>query len=183
MTHRATPAERGVQLLLAGWLAVTVLSQHPQRSFDALRRYDKVGAIPNWRFFAPFPIQHDYVLLYRAVGDDGTVTPWRRAMERQKRSWSSVVWSPGRRGEKSVLAVCAELVTDLLAGGQEAVRDSVTDRMLREFVRQTALMDREISDSWRRCQFLICESGGYESGIQPKFLHVSSFFALRPGTD
>ncbi|CAL9423574.1 hypothetical protein SUDANB171_01900 [Streptomyces sp. enrichment culture] len=180
MPHRTTPGERGVQLLLAGWLAVTVLSQHPQRSFDALRRYDKVGAIPNWRFFAPFPIQHDYVLLYRVAGDDGRVTPWRRAMERQKRSWSSVVWSPGRRGEKSVLAVCAELVTDLLAGGQEAVRDGVPDRMLRAFVRQAALMDPETPADGRRCQFLICESGGYETAIAPKFLHASPFFALRP---
>lgn len=45
-----------VEAVFAGWFVLTLLTQHPQRSFDRLRSLDPVGlTIPNWRFFAPEP--------------------------------------------------------------------------------------------------------------------------------
>lgn len=69
MKRSSTVAHRSVDALLAGWFAITLVSQHPHRSFDWFRQFDRMGAIPNWRFFAPFPIRYDFVVLFRVVSE------------------------------------------------------------------------------------------------------------------
>ncbi|MFD7530797.1 MULTISPECIES: hypothetical protein [unclassified Streptomyces] len=180
MKRSSTVAHRSVDALLAGWFAITLVSQHPHRSFDWFRQFDRMGAIPNWRFFAPFPIRYDFVVLFRVVSEGGEVSPWTRLVGGDGRSWSAVVWSPERRHEKAVLTVCGDLVSTLTVSGPEAIENSVPDRVLRELVRREVLHGSRASrDPAQRCQFLITKSGGYDDQVAPKFLYASPLFSSR----
>lgn len=97
---------------LAAWLTATAASQHPSRVFHGLRRHDPLGLVlPIWRFFAPQPGRHDYLLAWRAVGTDGREGPWRPAAPVLARRPLHAVWFPARRREKALLEACAGLLS------------------------------------------------------------------------
>ncbi|GFH39493.1 hypothetical protein [Streptomyces pacificus] len=167
-------AARAAEAGFAVWLGATILSQHPIRTFDRLRRYDKLNVlIPNWRFFAPHPAQHDCHLLYRTLSGTGGTSPWKRASSITGRSWSHVIWDPARRREKGFLDLCNDF-TNLTNKGLE-LTDSVAYRLMNAFVLRHI---RHTDPDWPHItgyQFLIVQSGGYEESEELRYKFTSPF--------
>ncbi|WP_414504475.1 hypothetical protein [Streptomyces sp. NEAU-L66] len=171
-------ARRVIEAALAGWFTVTVLSQHPNVTFDRLRQYDRLGMlIPNWRFFAPRPSRHDYHLLFRTLSTSGEQSEWRPASRLDGRTWSQAVWFPRRRESKAVFDLCSELAVHVGERG-EHVLGSVPFRLLRDFV----LRHLQDSDpSWPElsgCQFLIVQYSGHDHSEDPTYLFTSQFIPV-----
>ena len=122
MTAQASPRgplkERITVAAMAAWLVVTVVSQHPDRGFDKLRKADPTGLlIPNWRFFAPEPAVDDTHLLYRFHSPEtGEYSQWYSANQAQQRKLVHAFWFPGRREEKAVFDVTAGLLSNVNSG-------------------------------------------------------------------
>src|SRR6266498_683301 len=128
------PRSLAVQIGLATWLVATALGQHPHRMFGRIRGHDPIGMlIPNWRFFAPIPAQHDFHLLYRVLTPTGEQTPWTNATNATPRAWSHALWFPDRRRDKAVFDLCGQLIEQLaLRGGQ--ITGTPAYRLLRDLV-------------------------------------------------
>lgn len=182
----ATVAAAGA---LAAWFWATVASSHPSDMFGRVRRRDRLGlALPNWRFFAPYPARVDYALIYRVEEPDGTPSPWRYAMEPILRTWTHTVWFPGRRRSKALFDVVAELLT---VAQRLTPRGGMTGEVLDAYPSYAALRDFTESVVRRRhaggelpagFQFAAIEHCGYDEHEQPEpvYLMVSSFVPLDP---
>lgn len=176
-----TLVARGVNLaasaVLATWFTATTLSQHPNRQFDRLRKYDKTGvAIPNWRFFAPEPCTHDFRILHRMLGTDGAQTQWRETHEIADRRAHQMIWYPTRRRDKAVNDICNELVSLLREPGLDL---TVTPayRVLRNHV------DEQIRRSGARprgFQFLVVADPGHDEDDETKLIFASRFEEWSP---
>ncbi|MGS0562821.1 hypothetical protein [Microbacterium aurugineum] len=130
-------SERPVALvtwLLAGWIAATVLAQHPQHEFDRMRRIPVFRLVlPDWRFFVPSPPDHDLVPIFRRVVD-GEPGRWSRIGRPRERNLLDGLWFPGARREHGLVDVSREL--SLLGPVSQAELDScVPFVVLREAVR------------------------------------------------
>lgn len=105
-----------VPAVFAGWFAISVLTQHPDRGYDKLRTLDRTGTgvlIPNWRFFAPRPAVEDQHFLYRLASEDKTKhTPWREVYKIAPRKAAHAFWFPGRRVEKAIFDVASTLLSN-----------------------------------------------------------------------
>ncbi|MFE3657199.1 hypothetical protein [Streptomyces sp. NPDC059165] len=174
-------AARAAEAGFAVWIGATVLSQHPVRTFDRLRRYDRMNVlIPNWRFFAPNPAQHDCHLLYRTLSDTGEASLWKQASSITGRSWTHVVWDPARRREKGFLDLCNDF-TNRTNKGLE-LTDSVAYRLMSAFVLRHV---RQSDPDWPHItgyQFLIVQSGGYEESEELQYRFTSPFVPVTRGT-
>ena len=62
-------------LLFSIWLTLTVAIQFDSRFISILSRYDVLGILPRWTFFAPNPGHTDIRVLVR-FGSVSGVTPW-----------------------------------------------------------------------------------------------------------
>ncbi|HEV7826885.1 MAG TPA: hypothetical protein VGD11_10455 [Mycobacteriales bacterium] len=177
-SRRPDPVALGVGAGLAAWLAVTALGQHPVGLFDRVRRHDTFGLlIPNWRFFAPEPAQHDFHVLHRVLTAEGTETPWAQTSHIAPRTWVQTVWFPGRRREKAVFDVCNELL------GLVRLRDvDVTTvpcfAMLREFVAAAVRAEHAGGRPPQGFQFLVARHTGHDEEHDPDYLLVSPFIPL-----
>ncbi|MDI9882935.1 hypothetical protein QMZ92_00575 [Streptomyces sp. HNM0645] len=165
---------RAAEAGFAVWIGATVLSQHPVRTFDRLRRYDRMNVlIPNWRFFAPHPAQHDCHLLYRTLSGTGEASLWKRASTITGRSWTHVIWDPARRREKGFLDLCNDF-TNRTNKGLE-LTGSVAYRLMNAFVLRHI---RQSDPDWPHVtgyQFLIVQSGGYEESEELQYRFTSPF--------
>ncbi len=163
-------AGRVVSGLLAAWFIATLLSQHPDRSYDKARRFDRSGTgivIPNWRFFAPTPAVEDQHFLYRLANEDRTEhTEWREAFPITPRKLVHAFWFPGRRIEKAVFDVASTLLHN---GGamtplhQEAKESAY--RLVNSFVRHR--ITPEPGYPW--FQVLLVRYSGYDHSEDPKY--------------
>ena len=120
--------------ILAGWIAVTVIAQHPQHEFDRLRRIPVFRLIlPDWRFFVPNPPDHDLVPIFRRIVD-GEPGKWSRIRPPHERRLLDGLWFPGARREHGLVDASREL--SLLGPVTQSKLDScVPFVVLREAVR------------------------------------------------
>lgn len=161
---------------LAAWLGATTAGQHPHSPFDRVRNRDRTGLlIPNWKFFAPEPAQHDFHVLHRVLTADGTQTPWEETTQITPRAWRQLLWFPHRRREKALFDVCAELITLMNRPGLEIIRFPVY-RVLRDFV---ALAVRDACAGQepppQGFQFLIARHTGHDQSHEPDYVFLSPF--------
>src|SRR5438876_11504878 len=94
---------------LAVWFLLTVVCQFSGSWTDWLRRFDVVGLIPSWRFFAPVPATGDFHLLYRDRLPDGSLSQWKELYFSETYRWWHMVWNPNRRGKKALFDLTTEL--------------------------------------------------------------------------
>lgn len=173
-------ADRGVLTTLvtgglAAWFVATVAGQHPQRAFDRVRGRDKLGVlIPDWRFFAPEPGQHDLTMMHRVRGADGVNTQWLETKPIVARRWSHAVWMPGRRHDKAMFDVANELCA-LVAMPIGDPTSTPAYRLLRGFAERSVRADHPAA---RGFQFMIVRSGGYDESVEPEFLFLSPYTKL-----
>lgn len=172
--NRSPVAELTVAATLAGWLIATAVSQHPNRAFDRLRRYDSTGiALPNWRFFAPEPAIHDFRVLHRVLGVDGEPSLWAETNVIHPRAWRQSFWFPARRADKAMSDICNELIGHLAVPGQD-VTVTPAYRMLRDFVARRLSEDHDGAPP-KGYQFLVVSDCGHDEDEEPRYLFASRF--------
>ncbi|MGW6599574.1 DUF5819 family protein [Streptomyces sp. NPDC055036] len=160
---------------LAAWFTLTMLSQHPKREFDRLAEYDKSGiAVPNWRFFAPEPAQHDYHVLLRTETADGRQTDWAEASAITPRRPVQMVWFPGRRREKALFDVCHELIAVMRKSGGDLTR-TTGYRMLRNAVARSVRETTGDGAPPRGFQFVVARHTGHDTDHEPDYVFVSPY--------
>ena len=166
----------------AAWLAGTVLSQHPDRQFDRLRECAAGRLLlPDWRFFAPEPGQHDYHVLHRVLTADDEVTPWQLTLADPRRpghqrSWKDLFWHPDLRHNKALFDVCRGLAIHINEGRD--LTQTFQYRLLRDFVERTVRAQYLSQEPPAGCQFMIAQYTGYDDDHEPGYLMVSPFIAL-----
>lgn len=160
---------------LAVWLSATIAGQHPHSTFDRVRERDRTGMlIPNWKFFAPEPAQHDFHVLHRVLTADGAQTPWQETTRIAPRAWSQLLWFPNRRREKAMFDVCAELIMLMNKPGLDLTQFPAY-RVLQEFVELTvrdSCADAELPQGF---QFLIARHTGHDQKNEPDYVFLSPF--------
>ncbi|MFJ3492800.1 DUF5819 family protein [Streptomyces sp. NPDC086091] len=180
--HSAPDTGRGpLTLLVLGglalWFGATVTGQHPNRAFDRVRDLDRAGlTIPNWRFFAPEPAQHDFHVLHRVLTEDGEQTPWAETSAVAPRLWRHAAWFPGRRREKALFDICSELIILMSRPGLDLSRFP-SYRMLSDFT-ERAVRAEHAGRLPRGFQFLIARHTGHDQEQEPDYLFVSPFVPL-----
>lgn len=113
-------AEKLAIALWAVWLLLSIVVHLPPLT-PLIRRWDFLSLVPEWKFFAR-PPQHDYHLLYRDVGQDGSVSGWLQVSVAEPRAWWNFLWNPGRRARKALFDAITETARCCHAqcGGVEA---------------------------------------------------------------
>jgi len=90
-----------VWTLVVSWLLATAVAQLPGKVGMFPRRWDALGILPAWTFFAPRPGISDPVLVGRDILEDGSYSPWR-VLWREPRQRLRFLWRPGKRISKLV---------------------------------------------------------------------------------
>ncbi|GAA3664297.1 hypothetical protein [Microbacterium marinilacus] len=164
-----------VAIPLTLWGLATIVTQLG-RGGKIIRSCDPTGLIvPDWRFFAPFPAEHEYHLLYRDELADGTTTPWQEVNFGQHRRLIHLVWAPHRRMEKGLFDATSELLR---------VTDSTDDmRIIRLSTSYLALLNVvthhvDHPSQARRTQFLVIRAAEYEPSLIPDPMFMSELHRL-----
>ena len=170
-----TACRWGLYGTLAGWFALTV-AQQADRPLALGTRIDPTAmAIPNWRFFAPTPARHDFNVLYRDKLDDGSLTPWREQEVVINRTLLQMVWHPGRRMEKALFDVASELLKATEQVPEpERIQLTVPYLALLNFATNQVVHHPRAT----QVQFLIAQSAGHDTTVEPRMLFLSDFHAV-----
>lgn len=88
-------------IVFLAWFLVSVAGQVPGKTGFWVRRFDVIGLIPSWSFFAPNPVRTDTHLMYRHVLASEEVTDWTEAFVWHPRRLR-LIWNPDRRAEKAI---------------------------------------------------------------------------------
>jgi hypothetical protein len=155
----------------------TVCSQHPNHAFGRVMRLDTFSAVlPNWRFFAPNPAQHDFHFYYRTLDRAGATSPWRPVDVIAGRRPHQILWFPGRRPEKAVFDLGGELLQSL-DEGFAAARERPGYRLLCAFLR--AEIERAGAQDVKGFQFTLVRAAGHDESEEPRVLLVSPYTPMR----
>ncbi|MEU6705607.1 hypothetical protein [Streptomyces wuyuanensis] len=169
---RTPPWPLLVEAGFAGWLTATLYSQHPNRVFDGVRRFDPSGLLlPDWRFFAPRPAAHDFHVLYRTLTADGAQSAWRPAFRIAKRRWRHTLWNPTMRVYKTLFDICSGIAA--VPPDRAELPRTPEYRLLRDFVGRHLEQDANSSDV-AGFQFVVVQYSGYAPG-EPQYLFVSPY--------
>ncbi|MFD3658162.1 hypothetical protein [Streptomyces sp. NPDC058620] len=168
----------GTVRLLAGLALVgTLCSQHPQPSFSRLVRLDVFSTLfPNWRFFAPTPAQHDLQFYCRTLDESGETSEWVPVEVIAGRRAHQIVWFPGRRAEKAVFDLGAEVMRHLDKGFATA-RALPGYRILCAHFR--AGIERSGATGVKGFQFTLVRNAGYDDTEEPEIIFVSPYTPMR----
>jgi hypothetical protein len=160
---------QAIPAIFAGWFVATILSQHPDRSYDKARNLDRTGTgilIPNWRFFAPNPAVEDQHFLYRLANEERTEhTEWREVYSSVPRRLVHAFWFPGRRIEKAVFDVAASLLHTSGATPQHQEAKQAAYRLINEFIRRRLTPE----PGYPLFQVLLVRYSGYDHSEDPKY--------------
>jgi hypothetical protein len=170
----------GTLLATAGfgaWLVLTAVCQHPDRNFDRARDLDPApGLIPDWRFFAPNPAQHDVHVLHRVVLPSGETTEWALSSEVATRSWSNFAWLPDRRRDKGMFDICVGMGRIIQSG--TGLTESAPYQLLRNFVAEAVSRSYAGQPRPRGFQFALVRHTGYDEEPDLEYLMVSPYVEL-----
>ena len=88
--------------VFAVWAVLSAVAQIRRPLVRRLRRFDVLGLVPAWNFFAPRPIVSDYFLSYRAWDAQGReLHSWRRLPCPGDRRALDAVFNVRRRARKA----------------------------------------------------------------------------------
>jgi hypothetical protein len=175
-------AVRLARVAVSSLIVLTLWSQHPHPAFNRVRLKDNLSLIPNWRFFAPVPAQHDYHVYYRALDTDGGVSEWKPVHTITPRRNSQFVWFPSRRREKGLFDIVSELLPLLDSLGPRAVQNAPAYRLLENTLRWS-IPGWEQSTTVDGFQFALIRHTGYELSTDPDIIFASPYspIELRSG--
>ena len=99
--------------IVCGTLAIlTIASVFHQINYTKgkLGSWDKLGILPNYSFFAPNPINKDFRLVYRFIGD--TDETWKEVPVYNISFFYKSVWNPFKYYNKGIIDTCQQLLMD-----------------------------------------------------------------------
>lgn len=166
-----------IGLVLAGWLAASVLNQLNFKWFDGIRQRDAFSLLPIWSFFAPHPGQSDYHVVYRDRRADGSLSGWNEIQISDVRRPYSWLWNPEKRSKKVISDVVA-MVADASSG---APRGNGLMLTLPYLLVLNVVSHLAAEPTATHRQFLILETYGFEPVAPARALLQSDFHALKPG--
>lgn len=150
---------------LGAWFMVCVACQLPLPMTRALRRFDLIGLVPDWRFFAPRPATKDFYLMFRDRLVDGTCTDWTELETLAPRPWWGALWNPDRRVRKAMFDLTTELA------GELAVTTDTTVKLTVPYLALLAFVAAQRRSSASACtQFMILQAGGDQDDHEALFL-------------
>ena len=101
---------RAISLGFIAWLGVSTVEQLRFQRVQRYRRWDVLGLIPVWTFFAPNPATGDYYIVYRDELASGMRTLWVEAIvSPSQRSLHASIWNPDRRATKALFDISSGL--------------------------------------------------------------------------
>jgi hypothetical protein len=157
------------------WLLFTVLVNIRSLTFP-IRRYDPLGVLPQWRFFAPVPMQFDYHLLYRDFYSDGEHSDWTEVHIIQPRSFRDVIWNPEKRRKKALLDVLTRLAQHIVAS-DKAILVSLPYLSVLNYISSIPRDTTPVGT-----QFLVMKSFGEHSVDPYQVLFLSGLHSLDSST-
>lgn len=163
----------GIPLTLWG---IATIANQLGRGQRIIRNIDPTGLlVPDWRFFAPVPAEHEYHLLYRDQLIGGTETEWREINFGQRRSVLHLVWAPHRRREKGLFDAASELLR-----AAEEMDDFGVIKLSAAYLAllNVATFYPKHDPEAVRTQFLIIRAAEYEPSVIPDPLLLSDFHRL-----
>ncbi len=92
------------------WGAASALTQVRRPFAQKFRRFDKLGLLPAWNFFAPKPITSDFEVRYRTWSTTGGLGHWYALDLPLERRFSDALLNPTRREKKAMFEACARVV-------------------------------------------------------------------------
>ena len=146
-----------------------------------LGRYDRLGLLPRWTFFAPNPGIYDHHIIFRECDPsvDPTVvqleggdalTPWRELDGLCTGNNVPLIWNPQRRVTKTITDVVNSMaVTRRLFKDKPNLIQFTLDYFL-----LLHLVQREARDG-ALCQFAIIRSHGFIGDRAPNVVFISNF--------
>ncbi|MBF9337236.1 hypothetical protein G3N30_13770 [Microbacterium lacticum] len=179
MSSRHTIREHSITALIAApltlWSAATLATQLGKGQ-RAIRSFDPTGLIiPDWRFFAPFPAEHEYHLLYRDELTDGTTSVWNEISFGQRRTLLHLIWAPHRRAEKGLFDATSELLQVT-----ESTDDVGIIKLSAAYLALLNVVTHQVAHGpdAQRTQFLVVRAAEYEPGVIPDPLFLSDLHRL-----
>jgi len=157
--------------IFGNWFLLSLLVHAPKFQVF-IRRMDWFCLIPEWRFFAPRPGQHDFHLLYRDRLRDGSITEWTELTPISKRPWWAFLCNPGKRGKKALLDA-------VIALGQSLAADDQSLKLSIPFLTLLNCVSSVPRSSASECtQFLVLGFHGRPSPKEPEAFYLSDFHSL-----
>jgi hypothetical protein len=160
-------------VFLGAWLLSTVIVLIPQAR-EAIRAWDLLQLIPEWRFFAPRPGRNDYFLLYRCHDADRKPTPWKEVSLSRDRGFHNVIWNPCRRERKAWLDMVSELL-DVYKGQPNAGAQASVPYIA---ILRAVSREAKASHPGHSVQFLIVSRDGLAGAIEMAPVLMSSVHSL-----
>lgn len=168
-----------VGLLLGGWLVASVVNQFSTDWFRRVARWDVLGLLPRWTFFAPNPADEDVHVIYRDLADaERQVWGSGRVLSKAPApAWRRWLWNPGRYERKAIID---------LANGLRSSRQAVADqpRALCLTTPYVALLDwvsqQPAESATTHRQFILATSTGFPPEQQLRVEYVSEVHRIEP---
>ncbi|GHD98427.1 hypothetical protein [Streptomyces alanosinicus] len=172
------PYEYALAGILGVWLLLSAAAQLGPvcpRVAAWQRRYDLLGLVPRYHFFAPLPGTHDYHLLVRTVSPGGEHGPWREVTPAFERRWWNVVWHPDRRHHKQLFDLAGALAKDDLTCSDPATLQSTSYLLLLRYATERARtsVGGEAGDEEVRVQFVVAQTAGERASRSPEAVFLS----------
>jgi|HubBroStandDraft_1064217.scaffolds.fasta_scaffold197050_2 hypothetical protein len=164
-------AEAAVWGLFGLWAALSLLVYVP-RLQRVIRSRDLFVMIPEWRFFAPIPARHDYVLLYRDLDAAETWSQWHEWVAAAPRHWWNCVWNPAKRANKGLL----DLTVELSRRAQD--KDPAIELSSAYLALLNAVSSQPRLVTPKRTQFMILMQSAIKADAKPQVLYLSNFHDL-----
>ena len=152
------------------WFVICLTYQLPLLFARQLARWDLLGLLPNWRFFAPKPFGADYHLVVRYTDEKGRnprcveITdvlpiPFRPL---------AAVWNPHKRLHFGYIDAVIDLMNRAKRLSMVEVVDTLPYRTLAKYVAASVP-----DGATRSVQFIVVASDGYRQAEDPVVVFIS----------
>lgn len=153
MTLASNILTAGVALLFGAWLIASLPNQFRWRWWDRVARYDQLGLLPRWTFFAPNPGRHDVHVIYCDI-IEAQIGTWQEIDHLSSPMATRWLWSPDRFGRKAVTDAANAVVR---AAGQHEASDARAIQLDPAYLQILCWVqnDRQESIEGTLCQFAL----------------------------
>lgn len=161
-------------LIYGLWLCFTIVYQFPGRAQAWLGRWDFLGLLPSWSFFAPNPGTTDYRLVYCDSTAAGLQAEWKEVLIYSPKPWR-LVWNPSKHASKAFTDICQSLFAT-----QDAIGDDVSKLQLTwpYMAILGFVVKQPVQVDFTRRQFAILATRGHEEPREIVPLFVSALHRL-----